>query len=65
MKFILKLLKSVKFQHAAARRRLFHLLTAAFVLERFNTQPPEGGCFGGLYFGVFVMSFNTQPPEGG
>ena len=34
-------------------------------MRRFNTQPPEGGCF--LYNGLAPAQgcFNTQPPEGG
>ena len=32
------------FQHTAARRRLPCALPASIGLQRFNTQPPEGGC---------------------
>ena len=35
------------------------------LLERFNTQPPEGGWLRGFLFLTFQASFNTQPPEGG
>ena len=54
------------FQHTAARRRLlpsvprFHLH-----FERFNTQPPEGGCAGRQTGRQTGRGFNTQPPEGG
>ena len=34
-----------KFQHTAARRRLERLSNARYQISRFNTQPPEGGCF--------------------
>ena len=34
------------FQHTAARRRLLSgLLVFCIICERFNTQPPEGGCY--------------------
>ena len=32
---------------------------------RFNTQPPEGGCFGLSCPSSCTICFNTQPPEGG
>ena len=32
---------------------------------RFNTQPPEGGCFSALRALFHFFCFNTQPPEGG
>ena len=32
---------------------------------RFNTQPPEGGCFSEVSRKKFLRCFNTQPPEGG
>ena len=31
----------------------------------FNTQPPEGGCYGDLGLIYGAVGFNTQPPEGG
>ena len=35
------------------------------VAVRFNTQPPEGGCFF-IFAQIFEFDgFNTQPPEGG
>ena len=53
------------FQHTAPRRWLL-LAHCGFALHwRFNTQPPEGGCFDcGLIY-IINRSFNTQPPEGG
>ena len=33
--------------------------------QRFNTQPPEGGCYCPLYPERLTLCFNTQPPEGG
>ena len=53
------------FQHTAARRRLASNLPKSALIQRFNTQPPEGGW--GLCFGACPRScsFNTQPPEGG
>ena len=54
------------FQHTAARRRL-HPKGASHEYKdnRFNTQPPEGGCcMAGSVSGRW-RSFNTQPPEGG
>ena len=35
------------------------------LLERFNTQPPEGGWFIIRAVNVSRAGFNTQPPEGG
>ena len=36
-----------------------------FSMNRFNTQPPEGG-WPMAFFTPFSMNrFNTQPPEGG
>ena len=32
---------------------------------RFNTQPPEGGCWWYCDWRSYSRSFNTQPPEGG
>ena len=53
------------FQHTAARRRLIlddlHKADEA----RFNTQPPEGGCYGLGLPKLTANRFNTQPPEGG
>ena len=41
-------------------------MTAVAVLTfGFNTQPPEGGWFGGSSDRAQFFSFNTQPPEGG
>ena len=34
------------FQHTAARRRLRPFCCPRFQWFCFNTQPPEGGCFG-------------------
>ena len=34
-------------------------------LERFNTQPPEGGCGRHSLSLFWPQCFNTQPPEGG
>ena len=57
---------AVKFQHTAARRRLRALSDKATkLIERFNTQPPEGGCFNFTCFCFCTLCFNTQPPEGG
>ena len=54
-----------QFQHTAARRRLIFSVDGVCPEPSFNTQPPEGGCFG-LFRRVFALkSFNTQPPEGG
>ena len=56
----------VWFQHTAARRRLRALSDKATkLIERFNTQPPEGGCFNFTCFCFCTLCFNTQPPEGG
>ena len=53
------------FQHTATRRwlrlrRFLHLFH-----PRFNTQPPEGGCFRRAAPDYLPPRFNTQPPEGG
>ena len=63
------------FQHTAARRRLLSgLLVFCIICERFNTQPPEGGCYRARLVRRFLgcyqhcttnTGFNTQPPEGG
>ena len=38
-------LRTNKFQHTAARRRLPFFNFASFTIGKsFNTQPPEGGC---------------------
>ena len=34
-------------------------------MSGFNTQPPEGGWFGGGGNRAQFFGFNTQPPEGG
>ena len=55
-----------EFQHTAARRRL--PASGGDIgqqLRRFNTQPPEGGCFHPANPATFRIRFNTQPPEGG
>ena len=53
------------FQHAAARRRLGELALGIKNINRFNTQPPEGGWAPMLVFHNPIVCFNTQPPEGG
>ena len=57
--------KSLKFQHTAARRRLFCCHHVFACNGSFNTQPPEGGWWVAKQYGNFFTSFNTQPPEGG
>ncbi len=49
-----------------------HLKVAANIVcqidnvnNRFNTQPPEGGCISSSICKYNAHSFNTQPPEGG
>ena len=54
-----------KFQHTAARRRLQRKTKMLATKQRFNTQPPEGGCADQRAHHHAVNSFNTQPPEGG
>ena len=57
---------SEKFQHTAARRRLRALgAPDGLLINRFNTQPPEGGCTCGKTWDRPRAGFNTQPPEGG
>ena len=55
------------FQHTAARRRLGlkKLSTDEVKVQRFNTQPPEGGWYLIVNGTRYPNSFNTQPPEGG
>ena len=53
------------FQHTAARRRLILKTSITSPAYCFNTQPPEGGCFGLTPILAAVGGFNTQPPEGG
>ena len=55
----------MRFQHTAARRRLFSNFSTFSASSCFNTQPPEGGCFAQALPGVAADGFNTQPPEGG
>ena len=54
-----------KFQHTAARRRLGTTVSGKQLIQRFNTQPPEGGCKPQNTDILYYYSFNTQPPEGG
>ena len=50
------------FQHTAARRRLATDGTAIFILDGFNTQPPEGGCgFNALPNGFAKVSTHSRP----
>ena len=35
------------------------------LIQRFNTQPPEGGWGCDMFKSKRLLSFNTQPPEGG
>ena len=53
------------FQHTATRRWLLERDCRATDRQRFNTQPPEGGCAGRGELAGIVGRFNTQPPEGG
>ena len=57
---------NVRFQHAAAQRRLGRKRDGVQIRHlRFNTQPPEGG-WNKIFLIFFDMfCFNTQPPEGG
>ena len=41
------------------------MLTSLPAITRFNTQPPEGGCYMGIITAASIAGFNTQPPEGG
>ena len=56
---------SLGFQHTAARRRLHDRHAAHRRRQRFNTQPPEGGCLKRVIAIHSKARFNTQPPEGG
>ena len=52
----------IVFQHAAARRRLSCVCCILFPVVCFNTQPPEGGCFGVLGFcGLDGVSTRSRP----
>ena len=53
------------FQHTATRRWLPKCFMPMRRASRFNTQPPEGGCFLCVTHGLTPCCFNTQPPEGG
>jgi len=53
------------FQHTAARRRLVNFIFIRVAINRFNTQPPEGGWVMVNQVARLMVSFNTQPPEGG
>ena len=50
------------FQHTAARRRLWVINQVLHRVNRFNTQPPEGGCFEHFTKGVEVkVSTHSRP----
>ena len=51
--------------HSRPKAAAFNVLSGCFSNRRFNTQPPEGGCFIWSKNGKHWASFNTQPPEGG
>ena len=53
------------FQLTAARRRLVPSKGKAQPSACFNSQPPEGGWWGGFLSFFSFKSFNSQPPEGG
>ena len=55
----------MKFQHAAARRRLVVDCLIVGCSDSFNTQPPEGGWVHFEQIQPLGSGFNTQPPEGG
>ena len=40
-------------------------LSLSWVIDCFNTQPPEGGWKVFVFTRCTTSSFNTQPPEGG
>ena len=42
-----------------------HYTSNYIISQRFNTQPPEGGCTINVYTIRWFVCFNTQPPEGG
>ena len=58
-------IKDYVFQHTAARRRLDKKHRLLRGIQRFNTQPPEGGWKILWPACCFLGRFNTQPPEGG
>ena len=60
-----KIVKSRRFQHTAARRRLHGQPIFNRLPARFNTQPHEGGCHLRSRRGRSHCGFNTQPHEGG
>ena len=50
------------FQHTAARRRLIYPCYHRTGKRRFNTQPPEGGCFCSMVTGtVDAVSTHSRP----
>ena len=54
------------FQLTAARRRLRQLHQRRHdTRQRFNSQPPEGGCNASRTPTRNNLCFNSQPPEGG
>ena len=51
--------------HSRPKAAAFTRKAIAPLMERFNTQPPEGGCQARKDQKEGVYGFNTQPPEGG
>ena len=60
------MLVKVKFQHAAARRRLVWAWIRPFQVWQVSTRsrPKAAGLFA-FFVDASKTSFNTQPPEGG
>ena len=55
------------FQHTAARRRLANTVLEVSGVNRFNTQPPEGGWGNLIWYGDFVtiVSTHSRPKAAG
>ena len=53
------------FQLTAARRRLGEPGDLSDSIQRFNSQPPEGGWQIRIVTRFIFLRFNSQPPEGG
>ena len=54
------------FQHTAARRRLVSQIAHPLAIQRFNTQPPEGGwVLSACFLRVYGVSTHSRPKAAG
>ena len=64
-KFFVLFIFSLVSTHSRPKAAAGRIVRCVCQISRFNTQPPEGGCWFWFLAVSALRGFNTQPPEGG